>query len=104
MNFPQTTYKLHYSPNSFCITDIKPKIKCFSKKNLKVGLFEGKKIEKSCTVPKKIERGYPSVSSAFANARKLLAKAMTRTRDRCCHRKPSKVCTKKWYIHEKKVA
>ena len=30
MNFPQTTYKLHYSPNSFCITDIKPKIKCFS--------------------------------------------------------------------------
>ena len=30
MSFPQTTYKLHYSPNSFCITDIKPKIKCFS--------------------------------------------------------------------------
>ena len=27
------------------------------KKNLKVGLFEGKKIEKSCTVPKKLKEG-----------------------------------------------
>ena len=35
-----------------------------------MGPFEGKKIGKSRTVPKKIERGDPSVSSAFANARK----------------------------------
>ena len=39
---------------------------------MKVGPFEGKKkFEKnSRTVPKKIERGDPSVLSAFANARK----------------------------------
>ena len=52
-------------------------------------------------MPKKNERGDPSVSSAFANTRKkFLAKARTRTRDHWVHRKPSKVCTKKWYIHD----
>ena len=67
-------------------------------KNLEGGTLEGKKkLKKNRTVPKKIERGDPSVSSAFANA---LAKARTRTRDRSVHRKPSKVCTKKWYIHD----
>ena len=37
-----------------------------------MGPSEGKKNQKSRTVPKKIERGDPSVSSAFANARKTL--------------------------------
>ena len=71
---------------------------------MKVEPFEGKKkFEKKSQCPKKlkIERGDPSVSSGFANARKkFLAKARTRTRDHWVHRKPSKVCTKKWYIHD----
>ena len=43
---------------------------CKISKNLKVAPFEGKKIEKKSHSAKKIERGDPSVSSAFANARK----------------------------------
>ena len=40
-------------------------------------------MEKSRTVPKKIERGDPSVSSDFADARKkFLAKATTRTQNK----------------------
>ena len=55
--------------------------------------------KKSCTVPKNTERGDPSASSAFANARKsFLTKAGTRTRDRWVPCKATKVCTKKWYI------
>ena len=33
-------------------------------------------------------------------SKKFLAKARSRTRDRWVHRKASKVCTKKWYIHD----
>ena len=47
---------------------------------------------------RKNERVDPSVSSGFANARKSLAKARTRTRDRSVPAKPIKVCVEKWYI------
>ena len=60
-----------------------------SKKNLKVGPFEGKKNwEKSRTVPKKNWKGGPKMIEKF------LVKARTRTRDSWVHREPSKVCTK----------
>ena len=54
---------------------------------------------------RKLEGGTLSRQKKFekkvANAlKKFLAKARTRTRDRCVRRKPSKVCTKKWYIHD----
>ena len=41
-----------------------------NKKNLKMGPFEGKKFEKKSHSAEKHERGDPSDSSAFANARK----------------------------------
>ena len=52
-------------------------------------------------MPKKIEREGFELKVRFCNcSKKFLAKARTGTRDRWVHRKPSKVCTKKWYIHD----
>ena len=76
---------------AFCC---KIKLAANYQEKLKVG--PGKK-SKVAQCRKKLE-DCPSVSSAFANARKFLAKARTRTRDRWFHRKPSKMCTNKWYI------
>ena len=74
---------------------------CKIPNKLKVGPFEGKKIEKSRTVPKKIEnRGSFSLVRFRKCSKKFLAKARSQTRDRWVHRKPSKLCTKKWYIHD----
>ena len=64
---------------------------------LEGGAFGDKKISKKSQC-RKNERVDPSVSSGFANARKSLAKARTRTRDRSVPAKPIKVCVKKWYI------
>ena len=60
-----------------------------------------KKSKKSRTVPKKIVRGDPSVSSPFANARKSFwLKQWLEPVNGWVHCKSSKVCTKKWYIRD----
>ena len=61
------------------------------KKKLKVGPFEGKKIEKNVAqCRKKLKQSHSADKNCW---KKFLAKARTRTRDRWVHRKPSKGCT-----------
>ena len=56
------------------------------KKNLKVGPFEGKKIEKVAQCRKKLKESHSAEKNC---SKKFLAKARTRIRDRWVRRKPS---------------
>ena len=62
--------------------------------------FEGKKMEKSHSAEKKLKRGPFSLVRFRKCSKRFLAKARTRTCDRWVHRELSKVCTKKWCIHD----
>ena len=64
-----------------------------------MGPFEGKKNRKVAQWRKKLKEGTLQSLCFRKCSKKCLAKARTRTRDRWVHREPSKVCTKKWYIH-----
>ena len=65
-----------------------------------MGPFEGKNIRKVAQCRKKLKEGILQSRPFRKCSKKLLAKERTRSRDRWVHRKPSKVCTKKWYIRD----
>ena len=62
--------------------------------------LKAKKSKKVVQCRKKLKEGPFSLVRFRKCSKKSLAKARTRTRDHWVHRKPSKVCAKKRYIHD----